>query len=437
MPEPAPVARARRSVFAKLLVVMVTMTGILAILIAGFFPIYIGSVLTRSIDRMEREYARMFAAGNPDYDAAKEVSKRVGVQVRYESPDGAGWTTAPDLPTVADAQKSGGSMFLGRRYYVTRAAGGGRYLFAWTFTGDVQRIHAFLLTAFVLLVAGVALAAHAVLRNLLQPVRDLSGGVARLADGHLDVAVPARSNDEFGALADAFNNMVRRVREMIRARDQLLLDVSHELRSPVTRLKVALELADDAEIKARMAGDLAEIEIMIGELIELERLRDGHGIKPERQDLVALLHEAARSFEGRPPGVRVAVPEPEIAVDVDRDRMRTVIRNLVENAVKYSGADRRPVEVGAARDGNRVVIRVTDDGPGIPEADIPNLFEPFFRVDRSRSKKTGGYGLGLSIARRIVEAHGGTIAVQNNAGGGATFVVTLPAGGAHVTRASS
>jgi len=179
-------------------------------------------------------------------------------------------------------------------------------------------------------------------------------------------------------------------------------------------------------MKARMAADLAEMEIMIGELLELERLRDGRGISTARQNVVPLLDELARNYEDRPPSVRVAPTRPEILVDIDADRMRTVIRNLLENAVKYSLPDSRPVEVSATQHGQSVVIRVTDDGPGIPERDRRSLFEPFFRVDRSRSKKTGGYGLGLSISKRIVEAHGGTIAAENNANRGASFVVTLP-----------
>ena len=106
--------------------------------------------------------------------------------------------------------------------------------------------------------------------------------------------------------------------------------------------------------------------------------------------------------------------------------MRTVLCNLLENAVKYSLPDSCAVEMSAAQNGERVIIRVTDDGPGIPDPDMPNLFEPFFRVNRSRSKKTGGYGLGLSISKRIVEAHGGTIGAENHAPRGASFVVTLP-----------
>jgi two-component sensor histidine kinase len=163
-----------------------------------------------------------------------------------------------------------------------------------------------------------------------------------------------------------------------------------------------------------------------GDLAVFERLRDSHGMRTARQNVVSILDEVAQNFQDRPPSVRVASTAPEILGEIDADRMRTVIRNLLENAIKYSLPDSRAVEVSAAQNGEYVVIRVTDDGPGIPERDIPSLFEPFFRVDRSRSKKTGGYGLGLSISKRIVEVHGGTIAVHNNRERGTSFVITLP-----------
>jgi signal transduction histidine kinase len=309
---------------------------------------------------------------------------------------------------------------------VVPAPGGGTYVFAWTFAQRTATAHVMVLALLLVLMLSVVFTTHALLRHLLRPLRSLADGVARLSDGQLDVVVPNRSRDEFGTLTDAFNTMVTRVKDMIHARDQLLRDVSHELRSPVTRLKVALALLPDGGRKARMAADLAEMEMMIGELLELERLRDGHGIRTARQNLMPILDEVAANFHDRPPGVSVVSPAPEVLLDVDPDRMQMVIRNLVENAVKYSLPDSRTVEVSVAQDRQRVVIRVTDDGPGIPESDVLNVFEPFFRVDRSRSRKSGGYGLGLSISKRIVEAHGGTIAVENNAGRGASFVLTLP-----------
>jgi signal transduction histidine kinase len=128
-----------------------------------------------------------------------------------------------------------------------------------------------------------------------------------------------------------------------------------------------------------------------------------------REDLVELLHAAAQTYKDTPPGVRVSASPPEIPLDLDVDGVRTVLRNLLGNAVKYSLPDSRPIELSVTRDSGRLVVRVIDDGPGIPKEDLVSIFDPFFRVDRSRSRKTGGYGLGLSICKRIVEAHGGQI----------------------------
>jgi signal transduction histidine kinase len=213
---------------------------------------------------------------------------------------------------------------------------------------------------------------------------------------------------------------------MIQARYQLLLDVSHELRSPLTRLKVALALLPEDENKAGMAGDLQEMEAMITELLELERIREGSGIRRERHNLATVLWEAAEPYKDGSPGVHLVLPPDQMLIEIDGDKIKTVLRNLLENARKYSLEDSRPVEVTVEEDADAITVRVSDDGPGIPEADIPNLFEPFYRVDRSRSRKTGGYGLGLSIAKRIMEAHGGSIAIKNNIARGASFVLIFP-----------
>jgi len=425
MSEPPARPRAGRSVFARLVAIMLTMAASLLVLVAGFFLLYVGPVMNASIHGAAHDYVRVIAAMAPSEERAKELGAHHDVQIRYEGPGG-GWTTAEGLPTIAEARRSQHSSSRRRHYYVAPAPDGGAYLFAWTLSARMQTAHVVVPIVLLFLIAAVVFAAHGWLKRLLLPLTWLGDGVAGVAAGNLDVVVPKRSADEFGALTDSFNQMVGRVREMVRARDQLLLDVSHELRSPVTRLKVALELTNDSDNKARMAADLAEMEILIGELLELERLRDPHRLQTTVQNIVPILTELAQNFSDRPPGIRVNASTREILVDIDGERIRIVFRNLLENAIKYSLPDSRPIEVSATIDGHHMLIRVTDDGPGVPEQDMPNLFEPFFRVDRSRSKKTGGYGLGLSIAKRIVEAHGGTIRVANNTPRGASFVVTIP-----------
>jgi signal transduction histidine kinase len=417
--------RARQSVFAKLVAIMLAMAASLLLLVTAFFVLYLGPLMNASIDGIVHEYVHAVAATAPDYETAKEMGSRLDVETRYEGPDGT-WTTADGLPTIAEAQRRGRGLLSGRHYYVAAAPNGGKYLFAWELTERMRTAHLLVPAMLLLLMGAVVFAAHGFLRRLLSPLRSLGDGVAGLSEGHLDVVVPKRSADEFGALTDAFNQMVGRVKDMLRARDQLLLDVSHELRSPLTRLKVALELVGDPDRKARMVADVAEMEIMIGELLELERLRDGGGVSTTRQNVVSLLGEVARNYDERPPGVRVSSTTPEILVSIDPDRMRMVIRNLLENAVKYSLPTSRPVEISVSQIAETVVLRVTDDGVGIPEDDVARVFEPFFRVDRSRSKSSGGFGLGLSICKRVMEAHGGSIAVERQAGRGTSFVLTFP-----------
>lgn len=425
MTDRARLPRVHRSVFTKLVATMLATAAVLLALVVAFFLLYLGPVMNASIDRVVHEYMHTVAAGAPSYARAQEISHRLGVQTRYEGPDAA-WATDDDVPSVVDARRRRSGSVNRRHYYVLAGPNGGAYVFAWQIPDRIYAAHLVVPAVVLCLVATVVFVAYGVLKRLLQPLRLLGDGVARLSDGQLDVVVPKRSADEFGTLTDAFNRMVGRVKDMLRARDQLLVDVSHELRSPLARLKVAVQFVGDPETKARMAADIAAMEIMISELLELERLRDGSGVKTTPQNLIALLDEVAQGFHDRSPGVHFSPAASEIVVDVDAERIRTVFRNLLENAVKYSLPDSRPVDVSARQEGDRVIVRVTDDGPGIPDCDKANVFDPFFRVDRSRSKKTGGYGLGLSIAKRIVEAHSGTIAVENNATRGASSVVTLP-----------
>jgi len=288
--------------------------------------------------------------------------------------------------------------------------------------------HDGLLVLTLLVIAGVVLVAHLALRHLLRPLLVLGEGVARLGAGELDVRLPSATRDEFGRLTDAFNEMAGRVRDMVVSRERLLVDVSHELRSPLARMKVALALLPDGAHRARLAEDVAEMERMVAELLELERLRTPNGVRTADEDLLPILRETVARFGDAPPGVRLATAERELRARVDGEQVRAVLRNLLDNAVKYSLPDSRPVEVGAARAGEAVVVRVTDDGIGIPDGEGARIFDPFYRVDRSRTKATGGYGLGLSICRRVMEAHGGSIAVERGEGRGTSFVLRFPRG---------
>jgi signal transduction histidine kinase len=412
---------------------MFTMAACLLLMVAGFFWLIVSPNFSFSVDRLAREYAAAIAVTAPDRQTAMQIRNRLDVLIRYEGPGG-NWATDNDLPSIAEVRAGSGHRSPhGRDYYLVPAPTGGTYLFAWNLIQPMHAVHIRLLLLLLLLMLAVLLSAHAVLKLLLRPVRWLGEGVERLGSGQFDIVLPVRTRDEFGALTDAFNRMVRRVREMIQSRDQLLLDVSHELRSPLTRMKVALELLPESESRDQLAADVVEMETMVAELLELERLRDGRALNLSLQDLAPILREMAFRFNKRRPGARLIAPSEKIQLNIDEDKVRIVLRNLLENAHKYSLPDSRPVEISCSQSEEAVMVTVRDDGPGIPTEDTAGLFEPFFRVDRSRSKKTGGYGLGLSICKRIMEAHGGGIIFQNNPARGASFILTFPISASNVS----
>lgn len=417
--------RVRVSIFARLLTIMILMAVALLLIVGNFFVFFVFPGATAEARRAFEQFSRGITATSPDLQTAMALAHRVNVQIRYEGPGGS-WSTDASVPAIADVRDGRVLSWLGHEFHLEDAADGGSYLFVWDYGSHVRSLHAKMLWLLLFLVTGVVCTSYVFQRRLLRPVRLLDDGVKRLSTGDLNVAVPVVTRDEFGALTDTFNKMVGRVKQMIQARDQLLLDVSHELRSPLTRLKVALALLPEDENRIGMAGDLNEMEAMIAELLELERIREGRGIRRQRHDLVAVLREMVDVYKDDSPGVDLHLAHSEVWLEIDREKIKTVLRNLLENARKFSLPDSRPVEIAVEENGSAIIVRVCDDGPGIPDADLPNLFEPFYRVDRSRSRKTGGYGLGLSICKRIMEAHGGSIAVTNNAERGTTFVLTFP-----------
>jgi signal transduction histidine kinase len=239
--------------------------------------------------------------------------------------------------------------------------------------------------------------------------------------------VPARGRDELRLLAQAFNTMTRRLKSLMETKDRLLADVSHELRSPITRMKVATELLPEHPASTNIIEDLTEMETMVTELLDAAR-HQGHQatLKLEMVDLNALAADMAATLAAEPPGV-VFTPLPDkLEGRIDPRQIRTVLKNIIENAQKYSAHQKRSVELSMAQSEEAVEFVIRDHGDGIAADALPHIFDPFYRVDPSRTRQTGGFGLGLSICRTIVAAHGGTIEIQSRPGQGTTVRVRLP-----------
>jgi signal transduction histidine kinase len=417
--------RFRHTLLLKLLLVLIAAGCLVNLLVGGFFRMAFARETHASLERNVIHYAGYLAGdigSPPDTAKARVLARAYGLSVRVDGPGGT-WESDPgmDFPERAFRRSvaDGGAGWYRGCFLVRVEKGGTRYYFA----ADAHHMadgRWQYLALLILLLSLVLMGAFMAMRRVLFPLRFLTAAVERLGRGELGHQVPIfRGRDELGELARAFNAMSTRLKEMVRSREQLLLDASHELRSPLTRLKVALEMAPDGMAKESMRGDLSEMEAMIAEILEAARLDSANGrLNLEDTDLRALVSEIARLFQGRPPGLRVQSADAGAGprARVDRERVKKVFANVLDNALKYSQDQARPVEVDFAEGNGEVTLRIRDYGVGIPEEEIPKLFEPFYRVDRSRSRDTGGYGLGLSLCKRIMEAHGGRIAISSLAG---------------------
>ena len=270
------------------------------------------------------------------------------------------------------------------------------------------------------------LAIYFILRTQLKPIKALQEGVREIGEGNLDFAIDINKVDELGQLALSFNHMTKQVRELILARDQLLLDVSHELRSPLTRMLVAIEFLQENNIKQTLSRNIKSMEAMVSEILESERLNSPHGgLHFERLNIVDLLTEVCENFQDQKPGVILKCSFDDLILTIDPARVLTVLNNLLSNAIKHSNAT-APIEVSCARGPGKVLVKVQDNGTGIPQEDLAYIFEPFYRVDKSRSKRTGGYGLGMNVCKKIMEAHNGQIEISSHPNKGTSVLLTFP-----------
>jgi signal transduction histidine kinase len=265
-------------------------------------------------------------------------------------------------------------------------------------------------------------------RWLVRPIKWIKIGAARIGKGDLDYRIPTTRSDDLGQLAADINRMADDVREMLEAKRQLLLAISHELRSPLTRVKVALEFLDDPAVKNNLMQDINEMERLIADLLESERLNTRHSkLQVARLDLGALVAAVVQTEFAEPARhIKVSVPGAPVEFTGDATRLRLLIKNLVENALRYTAPGGPPVEVSLTERPELLEIRVCDRGRGMSAQDLARATEPFYRADPARSRATGGLGLGLYLCRRIAEAHGGTLTMTSELGCGTQVTVSLP-----------
>jgi signal transduction histidine kinase len=286
-----------------------------------------------------------------------------------------------------------------------------------------------------IIAAAIALALVQVLAHgMTSPLREMAAAARRMADGDWSQRVTDTSADEVGELARAFNGMATELAMVDRMRRDLVANVSHELRTPISALQARLENLVDGVEEARpellrsMLDQTERLGRLVSQLLDLSRLESGVvPLRREHLDAASVLDAVAVEARLHSPGrwLEVDVTPTDLQLLADPDRIHQVLANLTANALQF-GPPARPVRLTASTRGDDVVLTVSDEGPGITEADADRIFERFYRADSARPGVAGGAGLGLSIARWIVDLHDGQIRADPNRPAGCTMVVRLP-----------
>lgn len=293
-----------------------------------------------------------------------------------------------------------------------------------------------------IVLVGLAVAATLLGRSIARPLSRLARTAQQLGRGDLGARTGIARQDELGEVARAFDDMASRIVDLIHSQTELIANVAHELRTPLARIRVALDLAEDGDASvartslAEITEDLGELERLVDDVLASARMELAAGAPPgaaptlhrARVQMGDLLCRSAERFRHRHPDriLDLHVEDGLPWVDGDPVLLRRAVENLLDNAHKYSSAS-ATIVLRAVRSPSGIEVQVEDRGEGISPQDLERLFTPFFRADPSRTRRTGGVGLGLSLSRRIAEAHGGTLVARSLVGVGTIMSLTLPA----------
>ena len=389
------------------------------------------------------DYVRKDIGNPPRIANAIEITRKVPIDIRIVGP-GMDWSSDPGFPEPSRLEFGDSDVFQPATAEWLRGVDGVRFA--------EYRGHGFLKFdqgPYVVIVASPRISEEVVERNLtpiiigiglvlvlltylavqwlFRPIGAIRRGAAQIGQGHFEHRITEVRDDQLGDLAVDVNRMAEDVQQMLDAKRQLLLGISHELRSPLSRMKLALELADDSPEKGGLRDDVLEMEKIIVTLLEAERLNTRHAALRITRVMVRQLVDQLVDdyFSGERDRIKVSGPD-DLSVRVDEARVTLALKNLVSNALRYGPTGSGQVAIDFDRHGDKWWISVSDRGPGISSDQVDRIGEPFHRGDPSRARDTGGSGLGLYLARLVAKAHAGTLELDLAYTSGARFVVTLP-----------
>jgi signal transduction histidine kinase len=272
------------------------------------------------------------------------------------------------------------------------------------------------------------LVAYAAVSWLFRPIRTIREGAEHIGQGNFDFRISNIRQDQLGDLAIDINRLAGDVEGMLDAKRALLLGISHELRTPLSRMRLALEFFDDKENVQSLKTEIMEMEKIVVSLLEAERLNSRHAQLSRSMVVVGeLIRELLDDFFARDAErIEVNLPAEPVTAYVDEARITLLLKNLLSNALQYSKPEDGPVQLTISATDSELVMSVADQGPGLSQDQAEHIGEPFYRSDASRTRETGGTGLGLYLATLVANAHGGSLTLLDTNDHGATFQVRIP-----------
>ena len=417
-------------IFRILLYFIVSMLVLAVILSASFanrFKPHLQHSILPNVDRYI-EYLIDDIGNPPDLRVAQQLADSLPFEIRIEG-QGIDWSSSPVLNPIdryefESAPPPYDNVYFGRHdhdEYLLIQRQSLRYLFVAdnSFRDGDERRHWVL---FVLL-ASILFLLYLAIQRLFKPIQKILRQVKLIGEGELDQPVDSMGRGELAQLSDGINRMSAQIKSMLESKSGLLLAISHELRSPITRMRVNLELLEENDIRQKLIEDVHEMESLLAAILESERLNNRHApLSRSRCELSVLIEELAGQH---PCADRIVTSLSPVQLDIDQLRIKLLLKNLIDNACHYS-SQQQAIEISLRSNNNRVFIGVRDHGEGIKAAEIPKLTEPFYRPDHARQRNTGGYGLGLYLCKLIVDAHDGELLIESEPGSGTCVTVNLP-----------
>ncbi len=375
------------------------------------------------------QYLVQDIASPPDLEKARSLTDRLQFELRIEG-SGVEWSSTTRLQPI-DSYRFKAAPYPYQKYSISHQdrdhlllleTAQYRYLFSVNNSFKSGSVHRHRLLFFLL--AGILLVLYLASRRLFSPVSDISQHVKQIGEGRLDQSIEVNGNDELARLARGINAMTVEIKSMLEGKAGLLLAISHELRSPITRMRINLELLDDDEKRRVLVQDLQEMEELVSTILESERLNTRHAcLNRSCFDMAEVVREVIeQQFET----CFISKNLSSVKVNFDEVRMKLLVKNIIENACRHSSDSNQAVEVKLGLEEKMLIFSVSDYGPGVEARDLEHLTEPFYRADSARLRNTGGYGLGLYLCRLIVEAHGGKLELASELGQGMNVTVRIP-----------